>query len=368
VIAGVFLSYALVTVASSLINDNPGRGLAAAASHLGFIAVLPLLPVLRYDCDEYWARWFTASLAVGGCLAGIVALAAATINRSLRVEALTGNPLIFAYLVGVMACLNGWLALESRGRIQLFHSIATLASLLALVLAGSRGPLAAFAAVAAGALLWKIVTAARDLFRLAISFYVLIAAIAFVYVSLNSFTATQRVVDLLAGRFATLGQFLVESPNGPTIDANLDARRTMLDAGWQAFVERPFLGHGRQNVMDAVSKIAGADPLPFTHLHNAFLTEAVASGILGLIAFCAVLALPIVAARGARPWQALAVILTAFTALYGMANIGFNHDIKVFSYALFIVILNALAQQRRLLNPEQSIRYCKYVKHKVENS
>ncbi len=300
-------------------------------------------------------------------MAGTVAVAAATMNRSLRVEALTGNPLIFAYLVGVMACLNGWLALESRGRIQLLHAIATLASLLALVLALSRGPLAAFAVVAAGALLWKIVTAARDLFRLAISFYVLIAATAFVYVALNSFNPTQRVVDLLAGRFATLGQLLVESPNGPIVDANLNARRTMLDAGWQAFVERPFLGHGRQNVMNVVSKIAGGDPLPFTHLHNAFLTEAVASGVLGLIAFCAVLVLPIVAARGAQPWQALAVILTAFTALYGMTNIGFNHDIKVFFYALFIVILNALAQQRSLLNLRTIHKILKYVKHQIED-
>jgi O-antigen ligase len=370
-IALIATAYFLITLISGAIAQHPLDGLAAAGSHLGFIVVLPLLPVLRYHRDDYWERWFRVALVVGGVLAAFSAVVDAWYSRSFRAEALTGNALIFAYLAGMTACANGWLMLTSRQRWKIVHGVGTLGALLALVLSGSRWPLLAFALVAAIGLAWSVRAQPRHWRDAAMLAYATITAVSVLYVALLFFDATQSVVDRLAARLMNLpelaSELLEEAPvTNSALDSALGVRRTMLAAGWQAFLAEPLFGYGRQNVMAAVQGFAEGTPLPFTHLHNACLTEAVAAGIPGLVSFLAILALPIVATRNADPpWRGLAVILTSYTALYSLTNIGFSHDIKVFSYCLFVVALNALGRERTTISPSQSLRYADYVQSEI---
>lgn len=76
-------------------------------------------------------------------------------------------------------------------------------------------------------------------------------------------------------------------------DYSASLRLLMLETGWLAFTEAPFWGHGPQYRFDAAAvHFPPQVTHTFTHLHNDFLTHAVAGGIPAVILFCALLLVP----------------------------------------------------------------------------
>lgn len=333
-IAAIFASYYFVGLAFALARPNWLQGLKSVGwNNFAFAGAILLLPVVRAFFRPYWSLWLGSAAAAGGMLAGIVALAG-----NGRIEALTGNPLVFAYLCGATALINGCLALNSRRKIAVLHSLAALSASVALLLSGSRGPIVLVAAIGLCLLLvWAIGAARREPGYSALIVYGAAIACAVVYSLIRETEGFVLLIDRFNG---LVGAFV-----GSSIDASYTDRVEMLRAGWSAFTQQPLLGYGRQNVMAVANAQFPHDPhFGYSHLHNALLTEAVAAGILGALSYCLVLITPIIATwRGGRKWRMLGIAFAAHTALLGWINISFYHDIMTFYFCGLVVYFSALA-------------------------
>ncbi|MGE0282337.1 MAG: hypothetical protein AB7P20_17230, partial [Rhizobiaceae bacterium] len=113
-IAAIAIFYFLVGLIRGVLAPHPDLGFASALSSFGFVAVLPVLPVLRYFHQPYWDAWVTRSIAVGCILSGAAAAVEVSMLGRIRAEALTGNPLMMAYLTGAWTLAGAYLALSSR--------------------------------------------------------------------------------------------------------------------------------------------------------------------------------------------------------------------------------------------------------------
>lgn len=349
-IAAIAIFYFLVGLIRGVLAPHPDLGFASALSSFGFVAVLPVLPVLRHFHRAYWEVWVARSIAVGCILSGAVAAAEVGMLGRVRAEAMTGNPLMMGYLAGAWTLASVYLALSSRGFDRWLLSLGAIMGLLTLFLSAGRGPTVGVALILSVVLALWLVRNATNWWRLSFRLYLLLCLAVVAYVVLDW---TVGVASFF-GRFAILVDF-ANDPAAANADSNLATRWVMLSAGLQAFQQAPLFGHGRQNVMQLVGSIGNID-LPFTHLHNAYLTEAVANGIVGLSAFLAVLATPLIAASSApRRWWVVAVIWVSFTGVAALTNIGFNHDLKVFSYCLFILWLNSLSATNALAERNFSV-------------
>lgn len=343
-IATIFLMYIFINFAFSIGNKNILEGMKDLFDNLGFLLVLSLLPVLRNYNRNYWQRWIFYSIGSAGLITGIAAVVAVMITKSPRVEVFTGNALVYAYMAGVSGLMNGWLAVVTRGRRQALFTAAFFSSAVALLLSGSRAPIAFFVVTAAAVgLFWLFASARQSWWRAAFVAYVFLFALTCAYELFSDTIAYSAI----AARFSTLLDTILE-PGIAGGDPAFVERIEMYKAGLLAFWDHPILAYGRQNVMSVASQqLANEQPFPYTHLHNAYITEAVSSGVLGLLAFIAVLWTPLIAAQNtSAQWRGMAILLVGYTAVYNMTNIGFYHDIKVFYYCAFVVLLNSIPKTR----------------------
>jgi len=351
-IGSIVVAYFLLGLISGLLSPNPMEGFKSSLSALGFVCILPLLPVLRYFCRPYWSGWVKRSVAVGCILVGMVALVEIVFRFQPRAETLTGNPLIMAYLAGAWTLASAYLGLSSKGADRGLLLFGAAMGLLSLFLSASRGPMVAVVVILSLVLLWRLAQGTATLLEAGFRLYQALCIVVIGYVVLDYTIGTSS----LYSRFSVLFDF-ANDPDALYADSNLAIRWLMLTAGMEAFFQAPFFGYGRQNVMQIVQTIGGID-LPFTHLHNAFLTEAVANGILGPVTLIALLATPLIAGwRAPPPWRVVAILWVSFSYLAAFTNIGFNHDLKVFSYCLFIFWLNALPAPARHVSPSKSVRH-----------
>lgn len=348
-IGAIFFAYVIVGLIFGIGNVGLIPALEVQWNNVGFILTAPLLPILRIYHREYWDRWMQYAVALGGLGVGASALWEVS-QGALQVEALTGNPLVFAYLCGAATLLNGSLALHSQGRFRALHTCATVSGVIAMVLSGSRGPTIYFALVAIlGIAIWLFRYSHHRLRDSMLAIGATSAAAAATYVLFRDTAAFQTTVD----RFARLFQ----SEGATGVDASVDARIAMLKAGWAAFLDHPFLGYGRPAVIDAANAQFPDDMVfSFSHLHNAYLNEAVSSGVFGLMVYLAVLVTPLIVARRApAPWRDGCWLFTAFTAACVATNIGFYHDLTVAYFCGLVVIVNCIGRNGASAEPTYQV-------------
>jgi O-antigen ligase len=345
IIAAIFAGYFAITLFFAIIAPHPIEGLRAVFDNVGFLLLLPLLPVLRASARPYWEPCFLYAIATGGILAGLFAMAAAWMFDIPRPEAISGNPLVFSYLAGTTALWSGWLAL-TRGKTEKpIFLLGAFLGTIALLLSGGRSPLVFFLLTAMiGIVVWLVQTAGTSKSKAALGLYLIVLSFAGMYQFVHDNAAFAVLTDRLS--------HLAEAAQDPgDSETGLVERYAMQVAGFQAFTTHPLKGYGRQNVMDAANTQFDDDPhFGYTHLHNAYLTEAVASGVPGLLIFVAVLYTPILAVIGSRgPWTGLGILFCFYTAAFNLTNIGFYHDIKVFHFCMVVIAFSAMAP-RKLAN------------------
>jgi O-antigen ligase len=116
---------------------------------------------------------------------------------------------------------------------------------------------------------------------------------------------------------------------GSIIRESFGARFEQISEGWAAFMDRPILGHGFAERMDAVSRHSGIlDVTALSYLHNDYFTHLVSFGIFGLAFMLAYFVLVLVLVRkSADPANRRASIALVFMlALYAGADVVFNMD------------------------------------------
>ena len=115
------------------------------------------------------------------------------------------------------------------------------------------------------------------------------------------------------------------------VTRSLGDRVELARAGWQAFLERPFLGHGQAQYMDAVrawSRPGGLDLSEFGHLHNDYLVHMVSFGVFGVVFLAGYLAVIfwLVTKSGQRPYRWAGYGLLAMVVIYMAPEVAFNMD------------------------------------------
>lgn len=342
-LVGVFAAYFFITAIFAFAHAafrGGDNGLTAVLANTPFVLVAPLFPVLRRAAKPGWGGRFFAGAACGAILAALIVTIAAPYSLEMHRSALSGNPLILALggLVTGLLCLHG--TLFFRGRMRWLLVAGALAAIIVILTSGSRGPLLSFGAVT---LLYAVIMGYRHfgLKRMLGRLLLLLVVLAGIVIVFSRFDPyfTNRF-DLVVERLS--------NPAGSAVDERSIATRLVLyGGGFRAFLDNPLTGHGRQNVLAAARAHSDGAPAHFfhyTHLHNGYLTDLVASGVLGLLSLVAVLVIPLIVFWTARPliFGSVLCLVLAY-GFYGMTNLLFYHDVVTLLYLGVLVVCHALA-------------------------
>lgn len=309
-------------------------------NNLGLLACLALLPIFRKYIDATWLDKIAIAVAISSIVLAIISSISMLIDSN-TLELFSGNPLILAYLAGFNA-IFGLVFFISHKQFSRLSLLGAMGSILVLILTARRGP----ALAVLFAILPICFLLIRHNFRKVVIFAVgvvmiLGAAITIKGQALQNSSRVEHFVENITTPEAT-----------KTSDSSIYIRFIMYRDSWEAIKQAPFLGHGRQNVAKAAATYSLQENpeyqnTNFTHLHNAFLTEAVASGILGIIGLFGMYLLPVLITwRSTETVRLLGLGYSAYFFCYGLTNVGFYHDVTVFSYIFTVAILNALAANK----------------------
>jgi O-antigen ligase len=235
------------------------------------------------------------------------------------------NPNGFA-IVSALGIPMAWSLLlrKSFPRVQLLHALYPFFAIVAVVLAASRG-----------------------------GFVTAIVALAIIPLTMSRLGAWRRIALFAAVAFASLAAFTWVPQAFPAIEQNLTrlsetdeellggtltGRTDIWSAGVEAFRSDPVLGTGMGTFGQAIVPFYGRPRSP----HNAFLSVAVGTGLVGLILFVALIAIVLIGilVQPARRTEFL-VLLTALVV--GMMPT--NSDNDKFAW----LILGLLASARPVL-------------------
>lgn len=280
--------------------------------------------------------------------AAVTLMAAAGVALTLLmvgIDALLGSPRPQGFNLGQIVLSNaamalsviaatGAIALRSRWSLWLPVAIAVAAGVT--LLTQSRGPLLGVGPLALLTLvaLWRVRLRGRGLW-IALVTLILLACIA--------------LAALVSGRVAALPHIVTGVfQGGGTGDPSVEIRLNLYRAGWRAFSDAPWLGHGWARLMSAPMAYIPPDFVqlvkPLHHLHNDVLDFAVSGGVAGVAIYLTILFAPLVAAwrsprdslRPARLYGTAG--LTIVYALGGLTDLTFGQE---YHTALFVT-LNAL--------------------------
>jgi O-antigen ligase len=125
-------------------------------------------------------------------------------------------------------------------------------------------------------------------------------------------------------------------------------------SGWRAFLDRPLLGYGFAERMEAARHHAtpgGPDTSMHFHLHNDYITHLVSFGIFGLVFILAYLGfyLQLAARMQDAAYRNSGIAIVVALALYMGFEIAFNMDPVSGLMAVHIGILLAFARHRDLV-------------------
>lgn len=256
------------------------------------------------------------------------------------------NPLNLSplLLVPVVFC-TFWQFAPSKGWI-ITGIVAFLMGLVSVAaILEARGTTLVLAALLLTRLIWGIFDAANVAHSLRNGAFVLSILIAALGLASMDNSIVKRF-HAVAETFGIQNSMIVDGTDDAimnvTSDTSVNQRLAMLIAGWNAFKERPIFGYGGQNRFDAaVDYLPVSFPFQYSHLHNDFVTHAVAGGIPAVFLLTVILFFPVyVAIRTPGESRNRLQIATMFTlAFAGTAffnNVLFN-DISAFSLGLSYV-------------------------------
>ena len=249
--------------------------------------------------------------------------------------------------LGNTAVLLGFLSLiglaANRGSSRWLYLFGPVLALIVALLTGARGAMFAIPVLALGSVF-------------------LIVRNKWIAAGFGSIWAVGLVGAGLTGVFdnsrldALIAVFRELAAGTPVTDEAMRIRIELYEAGWQAFQQSPWFGHGWARLMRSVEPfLADADKahagLP--HLHNEVLNFAVFGGVAGVAIYLMLIAVPVVIAlRSPRDGQyrarlAGAGILTLAYIVMGLPDTMLSFDLHTALYVALVAILLAYCRDRR---------------------
>jgi O-antigen ligase len=343
--AVICVAYFCLDALSVFIYENPSRSYGPLVGALHFLiwpVVLAGMASARFDAVRSYVVGVRAGTIVGGVIA--ILQVSDGIDRAMGGMV---NPLPFGTTAVWFAFISLIGAFDHGWRDRMFGGAAFAAGLIAAFLSESRG-----AWLALPILLFAMLVYLRSRYggRLVALAIAAIAALSVVAVIVGGPSIRERIDETI-----TMFQ---DFELGNQQAASLDQRALMMVYGLEAVADRPLAGYGPLNAVPEVVARAARDGFEismYRHLHNEYLTETVAKGLVGFAALLLLLATPIVTAnRFARDdafkdRMAVAAVATIGAALYGLTNVVFDHDITntVFLGMLLAVGLSSAASGLR---------------------
>lgn len=330
-LAGVafIAAFALLTLAFALSAEQPSD-VWIIANFSWFLFFIPMQSeferIVRPGAGVVFAR-----LALLGT---IVTLGFAIYERvttgTERVGVLTSDPIRIANTAVILGFLSLSGILADRGWRRPIYLLGPVLALAIALLAGTRGAIAAICVLTALAPLlatrsWRMSSlVAAGLAVLAIAFLVVAAQLHIPRLE----TIARTISELVAGE--------------PVSDTSVAIRLSLLAAAWNAFLQSPWVGHGWDDLMNAIVPFLPPnwDTQGSPHLHNDVADFAVGGGLLGLFAYATILVAPVVAAARSTRDSLHSVrlfamlLLVAGYAVLGVNSLMFGYEIHTSLYCI----------------------------------
>ena len=325
--------YAAVICISSLSASGQERILPSLLSYVAFLFVLPVTARFRLSNPDLAFEFFQKFACLGAALGLAVALFQIYVLRAPLAAGGGGNYGVFGLVMAVLGALScGWAMGGGRWR----------------VIAGSAG----FLAAAAGIFLSDTRTLLPLIVLLPFMAAMFAASRKWVPVLLSAALILASAPVWLPPVQTKAAQIYRElanaSTSGPT--DSMGARWLLWEASVVAIREKPWLGWGAQNKMEAINdqveKRIGRR-FPFRHAHNQVLDALVAGGVFAGAAVIAVLLAPLFAVFGRRAdgtKQRRFGVISLFL-IYGSSSLTgspFQHDLMLVLFLWTNAILLAV--------------------------
>lgn len=344
---GYFISYVLIDAFIHGDLQNSFRAIAPSSPVLAAaIIAMALDPKYATITHRKLGEWASFAVLVSGALAWMIAQTQPgwpILGRSVtditgvngRLSLFVGNPLPFAgaFMTLGFVSLLGW-----HERPLVSRVIAVAATLLAILVVAlwsqSRGATVA-AIPLLGLALWYL-RPSRFAVLVGVAACV-VAVVLGIGLGGNLDALTAALSRLVRGVAVLFGEV-------PEVDSSTWQRLVMYRAGIAAWWDSPVFGYGiSQRFSAAVPYFPPDFPGRYTHLHNTFITHAVAGGGVGLFFLCAVLATPFFVNRAARPDQDIESVMH-------------RRDRRYFAWMIFLSLIG-IGMSGLILNQDVSANF-----------
>lgn len=320
------------------LSAAPGTHPLDSFKLLAFLGFLPILAALAHAPIANALPLFLRGAAAGAICGAFQAVVQVYFLGFSRAEGLAGNSGPFSTLMAISGGLSALLAAWPGALNRNLALAGALSGMASVLLAGSKG----------------LIPAIPVLFFIVAHFHVRLTQFRPTLKGMFAFAGALALCALLA--LPVLNWRLVQfrddlaNMNKGQFTRSIGSRLIMWEEGLSAFAEKPLFGHGynlrSEAVREAVSRRTGA--APGTHLHNAFITDLVGNGLVGLVTHLAVMAVPFLLIRSVPPGRtssaarhaaAMVVVVYVTTDLSGLT---FGHDILDCWYVFFLCLLASL--------------------------
>lgn len=314
---------------------------------LNFAPLLVAVPLAVAEVNRH-PQANVSQIAILSAIGAVLSLVIAFMQVFIFSEARAGGHVINAIHFANVALTLGFMALvgifTSASKWRYLLLIGPICAIVSCVLSASRGPLiGAFVLFAIFlAILW-FRSRRSALLILAAS---LIMAVAFLAAA-SVFAPSQ--VSRLSNAAPVIMETLTE---GETRDRSTNIRLGLFAAGWAAFQDSPWIGHGWDRIIAASYPYLEPwlqdhlDTQNFTYLHNDLLDFAAGAGIMGVLAYCLMIAAPTIAVMaGPRDqyfWGRLygALVLTVGFLIFGLTSRLMGHALQLTLFCMMSVMIN----------------------------
>ena len=303
--------------------------------------------ILAYGAIAWFLERHTAPDAIRrvtwlagiGVLLGLLAVAvSAFIDHSARPRAFNVGPIVLSNGLLALGFLSLGGALVRRSRWDWLYLLPPLLAVVTTLLTQSRGPLIGlpFAALAAAIFFWRYRFAGS--LRAALiglgGLIVLGGAGAYFVLHGRGKSLPATIDSIMAG--------------GAVADESTRQRLVLYRAGWHAFEQSPWIGHGWGNIMSsALPYLPWQDRwlIHLPQLHNDVLNFAVAGGLIGIGLYFVILTAPLIGAllspRDAlRPFRLYATtVITIVYAGGGLTDLMFGFEFHTFLFVMLAAII-----------------------------
>ncbi len=364
-VSGALLAYFIYfTAGDAVMRGDFGASLYTMAPNIPLVAAaliaLALDPVRAFATPKQVGEWASGAVLLSFGLAALIWMTQPgwqLLGQSLtdltmvngRLQLFAGNPLPFAaaFLTLGFVSLLGW---HDRGPISRSLALAAVvtAVLTAAVWSQSRGA-TLVALPLMGLALWYLRPRPIQLAVVTLGLACVVAAILF----LGGYG--DRVSASLARLFVGVTAF---ATGDAALEGSTGQRIMMYRAGLSAWMESPIWGHGiSQRFAAAVPHFPEGQQFGYSHLHNSFITHAVAGGAIGVGLVLALLLTPFAVNRANRPLAKIdsparrdaryfAALIFVSLAGIGMTNLILNHDVSA-NFLSTLLLAHLLTQQAR---------------------